>query len=316
MSQNLLRLGELQWPADPSAIFGSSGPLVLEIGFGNGQFLQELSVLHPEWNLLGVEMAPASVTRGYARARRAGPRSLQGLSRAGKFAVRELCPPRSLHRVFVNFPDPWPREKHQDRRLMQQPFLRLLSTRLQDDGALLFTTDHEEYFHFALQEGQATGLYSIREGAPSPEMLRTKYAQRWLGMRKPIFHAVFAKAREDSEPHPRTVEVVTMQHIRLRGDLKGIGAFEKSVHPFRDGRVILRNCYRSLDQKALVFLCLVHEEDLRQEVLVEARPSESGIYVALTGFGAPVVTAGVKESVHAVAQWLVERGLQIVEVAV
>ena len=316
MSENLLRLGELQWPVDPRVVFGREAPLVLEIGFGNGQFLHELSALHPEWNLLGVEVAAASVTRGYARACRARLSHFKVLRGQGQFAVRELCPPRSVHRVFVNFPDPWPREKHQDRRLMQQPFLRLLSTRLSDDGALLFTTDHEEYFRFAVEEGEATGLYSIREGDPSPEMLRTKYAQRWLGMRKPIFHAVFAKAHEDTAPHPRTVEVVTMQHIRLSGELEGIGAFEKSVHSFRNGRVILRNCYRSLDQKALVFLCLVHEEDLRQEVLVEARPSESGIYVALTGFGAPVVTAGVKESVHAVANWLVARGLVILEVAV
>ncbi|HKI84518.1 MAG TPA: tRNA (guanosine(46)-N7)-methyltransferase TrmB [Candidatus Krumholzibacteria bacterium] len=316
MNQNLLRLGELEWPVDPKRIFGRGGPFVMEIGFGNGQFLAELSSFHPEWNLLGVEIAPASITRAYLRARREGLANIRVLHGQARFAVRELCPPRSLHRVFVNFPDPWPREKHQDRRLMQQPFLRLLSTRLEDGGALLFTTDHEEYFRFALAEGEATGLYAIREGDPSPEMLRTKYAQRWLGMRKPIYHAAFLKARETSEPHPASIEVVTMQHIRLRGDLKTVASFEKAVHPFKGGRVILRNCYRGLEQAELEFFCLVDEEDLRQQVVVEARPGESGVTVELSGFGAPVVTRGVKESVHAVANWLVARGMEILEVAV
>jgi tRNA (guanine-N7-)-methyltransferase len=316
MSHPLLRLGELSWPADPQAIFGRSGPFVLEIGFGNGQFLAELSSFHPEWNLLGVEIAPASITRAYLRAQRERLANIRVLHGQARFAVRELCPPRSLHRVFVNFPDPWPREKHQERRLMQQPFLRMLSTRLQDERALLFTTDHEEYFRFAVEEAKATGLSSIREGDPSPEMLRTKYAQRWLGMRKPIFHAAFTKAREDANPHPATVEVVTMQHIRLRGDLKTIGSFEKTVHSFAGGRVILRNCYRGLEQAELEFFCLVDEEDLRQQVIVEARPSETGVTVELSGFGAPVVTRGVKQSVHAVANWLVGRGMEILELAV
>ncbi len=316
MNQNLLRLGELGWPADPRAIFGRGGPLVMEIGFGNGKFLAELSSFHPEWNLLGVEIAPASISRAYLRAQREGLANIRVIHGEARFAVRELCPLRSLHRVFVNFPDPWPREKHQDRRLMQQSFLRLLSTRLEDGGALLFTTDHQEYFHFALAEGEATGLYEIREGDPSPEMLRTKYAQRWLGMRKPIFHAAFAKSREDGKAHPAIVEVVTMQHIRLRGDLQSIGSFEKAVHSFSGGRVILRNCYRGLQGAELEFFCLVDEEDLRQQVIVEARPSESGVTVELTGFGAPVVTKGVKESVRAVADWLVARGMEILELAI
>ncbi len=314
--RHLLRLGEIDWPADPAAIFGRSAPLVVEVGFGNGQFLEEMARLHPEWNLLGVEIAPASVTRAWRRLHASHLPHVKVMRGQASFVVRELCPPRGLHRLFVNFPDPWPKEKHEERRLLREPFLRLLSTRLAEGGALLLTSDHPEYFRFSVEQARATGLFRITEGEPPAEMLRTKYAQRWLGLRKSIFHAEFRKLAEDAGPHPPWVEVEDMQHIRLKGSLDGIGDFEKSLHRFEGGQVVLKNSYRGLDGKVLIFLCIVDEGDLRQEVLVEARPSASGIFVALMGFGAPVVTRGVKEAVRAAAGWLRQQGLELIEEAV
>jgi len=315
-SENLLRLGDIRWLASPPKIFDRVAPLVLEVGFGNGQFLEEMAGLHPEWNLLGVEIAPASVTRAYRRAQHLGLRNFKLLRGRAAFAVRELCNIGGLHRIFVNFPDPWPKEKHQHRRLLQEPFLCLLSTRLEGGGSLFLTSDHEEYFRFAVAQGKATGLYRIIQGPPPGEMLRTKYAQRWLGLRKTIYHAEFRKLAADSLSHPPRVKVVDMQHIRLRGSLDAIGDFQKTLYPFEGGQVVLKNCYRGLDHRVLIFLCIVDEDDLRQEIMVEARPSASGIFVALTGFGAPVVTRGVREAVRAVAAWLQERGLEFIAEAV
>ena len=146
-------------------------------------------------------------------------------------------------------------------------------------------------------------------------MLRTKYAQRWLGMRKRIFHAVFAKRAEDDQPHPPRLEVAPVQHVRLKGSLEQVGPFQKTHHPYAGGQVIVKTCYQTLDRQALIFLCIVDEADLRQEVLIEARPSASGIFVALMGFGAPVVTRGVKEGVRACAAWLRGQGLELIEEA-
>jgi tRNA (guanine-N7-)-methyltransferase len=147
-------------------------------------------------------------------------------------------------------------------------------------------------------------------------MLHTKYARRWLEMRMRIHHVVMQKVAEDGEPHPRTVEEIEVQHIRLKGDLDQVTEFEKTTHVFREGHVILRSVYRGFDEPVLIFLCIVEENDLRQQVMVEVRPSASGIYVALTGFGAPVVTYGVKEAVRAVAKYLQARGMELIEVAV
>lgn len=315
MNPHLIRLGEIAWPPDLEVLYGRKGPFIIEVGFGNGEFLEEMYGLHPDWNLLGVEIAPASITRGHRRARVGKLNHVKVMLGQGAFAVREIAPPRGLHRVFVNFPDPWPKDKDIDRRLLRQPFLRMLSTRFEEGGALLLTTDHEEYFEYSVKEAEATGLYDVQIQDPPEEMLRTKYAQRWLEMRMQIHHVVMTKKAEDDEPHPQTVKELEVQHIRLKGDLDQIGDFEKSMYIFREGKVILRNCYRGFHEPVLIFLCIVQENDLRQQVMIEVRPSPGGIYVALMGFGAPVVTHGVKESVRAVAKWLQGHGMELVDVA-
>ena len=315
MNPYLLRLGETAWPPDLELLYGRSGPFAIEVGFGNGKFLETMSRLHPDWNFLGVEIAPTSITRAHRLARREHLDNVRVMLGHGAFAVREIAPRGGLHRVYLNFPDPWPKEKHLTRRLLRESFFRMMSTRLADDGALLFTTDHQEYFEYALQQAEATGLYRVEVKDPPEEMLRTKYARRWLEMRMQIHHAVFAKRSEASEPHPHTVEVVDVQHIRLEGSMDQIADFKKYQHLMPEGQVVLRNCYRGFEESVVVFLCIVDEPDLRQHVMVEVRPSAGGIYVALMGFGAPVVTRGVKEAVRAVAIWLQGRGMELIEEA-
>ena len=102
-----------------------------------------------------------------------------------------------------------------------------------------------------------------------------------------------------------------MPHALLEGHLPEIARFEKQAHAFEGGHVIVLEAYRDLEGAGLVFLVRVEEEDLVQEVLVEARPSAKGVFVGLKGFGAPLVTRGVKEAVHRVTAWLEARGLRV-----
>lgn len=311
----VLPLGTLSFPASPEALFGRSAPLALEIGHGDGRFTAGLARRHPEWNVLGVELAPTSVSRAYRRMRREGIAHVRLLQGDARFVVRNVVPPASLHRVYVNFPDPWPKERHHDRRLLQASFFDLLSTRLAPDGALLFTSDHEEYFAFALAQARATGRYAIDERPTPPEMLETKYALRWREQQKTIQHAVFRATAPAEADYPPTIQRVPMHHALLEGDLDGITTFEKDVRAFDGGQVILLDLSRTLDGARLHFQVLVEEEGLKQEVLVEARPSTHGVFVGLKRFGSPVITPGVREAVRCVAAWLEARGLRLIQEA-
>ena len=313
----LLDLAHLDFPSSSEQLFGRDGPLVMEVGFGDGWFLAHLAGEHPAWNLLGAEVSTGSVTRAFKRMRRERITSVRLYLGQARFVVRNLIPRRSLHRVYANFPDPWPKKRHHGRRLLRAPFFRLLSTRLTDGGALLFTTDHAEYFAFALAEARATGLFGIEQKPPPPPTLQTKYARKWRAQAIPIQHATFTKIAEADDSFAPTVEAHdAMHHALLAGPLPPIESFEKRVHRFKGGHVIVLEALRPVGEAGLVFVTRIEEEDLTQEALIEARPSPQGrdeVFVGVKPFARPLVTRGTKEAVRTVTQWLEQHGMRVVE---
>lgn len=309
----LLDLSRLDLPTPPERLFGRDAPLVLEVGYGNGSFLTGLAAQHPAWNVLGAEVSLSSVTRAFKRVRQAGCRNVRLYKGSALFLLRDVVPLRSLHRVYVNFPDPWHKKAHRGRRILQAPFFRLLSTRLADGGSLWLTTDHEEYFFFAREEARATGLFDVTPGTPPAETLETRYARKWQSQQKSFYHAVFTKTGEAPELFEPLIRRVPMQHARLAGPLPTLDGFEKEVHPFRAGHVILMEAYVDAGGDGLVFFVRAEEPDLAQDVLIEARPAREGVLVGVKTFGQPLVTDGIGEAVRVVAEWLAARGMTVTE---
>ncbi len=311
----LLPPARLTIPTPPEHLFGRAGPLVMEVGFGDGWFLAHLARAHPAWNVLGAEVSVGSVTRAFKKIRREGFNNVRLYLGHARFVVRNVLPRRSLHRVYVNFPDPWPKQRHHERRLLRASFFRLLSTRLESGGALLLTTDHAAYFDFALAEARATGLFAVEQRPPPTATLQTKYARKWRAQDLTIRHVVFTKTAEADEPFAPTVEThEAMHHALLEGALPPIETFEKIVHRFKGGHVIVLEAFRAVGEAGLVFVVRIEEEDLTQEVLVEVRPTrkaKEGVFVGIKPFGQPLVTRGTKEAVRAVTDWLEHQGMTL-----
>jgi len=305
----LLSNADFQTPTEFASVFGREAPLVLEVGFGDGRYLEHLQEAHPDWNLLGAEVSLGSVWRAFRRMKRCGAANVRLYKGSGRFIVRDVVPESGLRRVYVNFPDPWPRKKHHKNRLLQVPLFRILSSRLEPGGDLLLTTDHPEYFAFSVEQGKASGCFDVEEGTPPPATLRTKYAMKWLEQDKPIYHARFTVKTAVDAPEPRNT-IIPMQHAILDGKLSDVGSFEKQVRPFSGGHAIILEAYRDLGGDGLLFKAVSEEADLRQELIVQAWPHEDGgVLVSLQPFGNPMTTKGVRESVMAVADWLVSQGM-------
>ncbi|WP_038058382.1 tRNA (guanosine(46)-N7)-methyltransferase TrmB [Thermus amyloliquefaciens] len=298
------------WPPGVADLFGREGPLVLEVGFGDGRFTAELAKAHPEWLILGAEISAASVLRAYRRLRREGIGNVRLYHGQGPFALRNLVPPRSLRRVIVNFPDPWPKKRHQRKRLLQEGFFRRLSTRLVEGGDLLLTTDHEEYFRFALEEAERSGLYRLEVREPPEAHLRTKYALKWREAGRSFFHAVFTKVAEDPHPWPpiRRYEVA---HALLKGNLPERLVLPRTPLALPGGVAVFLEVARG--EEGFYVLTHVEEEDLTQDLLLEVRRSAHGVYAGVSRFGSPLITEGVKEAVRALVRELGKAGLEVVQ---
>ena len=123
-------------------------PLVLEIGFGRGEFLFELARASPDRAFLGVEYSSKRVLKTARRLARTDARNVRLLLASAEEAVAELLPPCSIDAVWINFPDPWPKKRHHRRRLLQPAFVQQLLRRLVSGAALHVATDHAGYAEF------------------------------------------------------------------------------------------------------------------------------------------------------------------------
>lgn len=306
----LLRASELKTPMAASDLFSRTGPLVFEVGFGDGRYLEHLASAHPDWNLVGAEVSLGSVWRAYRRVNRAGITDVRLFKGNARLLVRDVFEEGSLDRVFVNFPDPWPRKKHWKNRLLQAPFFRILSSRLKPGGSLFLTTDHPEYFEFSVRQGHESGCFDVIQGPPPPATLETKYARKWRDQQKPIFHVEF-RCHTVIPSEPRLISKIEMQHATLKGSLENLGPFTKQVRKFEGGHAFVMEAYRELGSQGLLFKAISEEQDFRQELLIQAWPKKDGVYVSLQPFGDPMTTTGVREAILAVTDWLVSQGLEL-----
>jgi len=127
-------LDDLNIPAD--------APVVMEIGFGNGDFLVHLAQTHPDWLLLGVEIYLPGVAKAVGRLDDAGVIERCRITQLpAQFVLTRQLAEARLDGVFINHPDPWPKAKHHKRRIIQKDFAALMVSRLKPGGFIKLASD-------------------------------------------------------------------------------------------------------------------------------------------------------------------------------
>ncbi|MGI9431042.1 MAG: tRNA (guanine(46)-N(7))-methyltransferase TrmB [Myxococcota bacterium] len=119
-------------------------PLVVELGFGRGEFLMDLAAQEPDVAFLGVDYSHKRVWKLARRLAVTPLKNVRALEARAEDVVAAL-PVATVRTFVVNFPDPWPKFRHQRRRMLQAPFVAELAARLVPDGILEVATDHEGY---------------------------------------------------------------------------------------------------------------------------------------------------------------------------
>ena len=130
---------------DFDTLFKRTAPVVLEIGFGNGESLVELAATSPDLDFLGIEVHEPGVGHCLLKAEEAGIRNLKVVAHDAIEVLKNQVPAGSLARVNLYFPDPWPKKRHHKRRIVQPEFVNLIADRLADGGTLNVATDWANY---------------------------------------------------------------------------------------------------------------------------------------------------------------------------
>jgi tRNA (guanine-N7-)-methyltransferase len=172
---------------DFDAVFGRHAPLVLEIGFGNGDTLVQQALENPDLNFVGIEVHEPGVGHCLLRAHEAGLSNLKLIRHDAIEVLGSQIPAESLQRVNIYFPDPWPKKRHHKRRMIQPAFLDLLHSRLEAGGTLHIATDWANYAEHIDEILSHSRLFECAErrehdGEMPLDRPRTKFERR--GLRK------------------------------------------------------------------------------------------------------------------------------------
>ena len=164
------------------AAFQRQAPKVLEIGFGNGESLARTASAHPEIDFIGIEVHRPGVGHLLHLLEKDNIDNVRVIcDDAGEVIERNIAD-HSLQQISIFFPDPWPKKRHHKRRLIQTPFVTLLSTKLSSQGVLHIATDWEDYAGWIEEVMQTMSGFSQVAIDQALPRLNTKYEQR--GLRK------------------------------------------------------------------------------------------------------------------------------------
>jgi tRNA (guanine-N7-)-methyltransferase len=302
----LLPWRRLPHPVDWLERFGRVAPLHLEVGFGDGRFTALRAQAAPAEDFVGLEVSGTSVLRALRRMRRDGVRNVRLLKAPAEIAVRQLFAPASLASITVNFPDPWPKERHERHRLLRAPFFRLAATRLEPGGQIRLASDHLPYVEFARAQAAASGVaVPIAHSAP-PEVWETKYALKWRSQGKPLHYQVFVLDGASVPPAEPLGRHAPMPHALLDGPWPGDAHFDKLVVAAADGHVVVHEAARSLGaEERWLFRVTIDEAELVQQLLLVAQRRDGDeVIVRLESFGDPLITPTVRAAIGVVTDWL------------
>jgi len=130
---------------DFSQVFGRSAPVVLEIGFGNGETLVKQAAASPETDFVGIEVHEPGVGHCLIAAQDAAVSNLRLIVHDAIEVLEHQLPATCLRRINLYFPDPWPKKRHHKRRIVQPAFLNTCADKLEPGGAIHVATDWANY---------------------------------------------------------------------------------------------------------------------------------------------------------------------------
>ena len=172
-------------------VFGNSNPLELEVGMGKGRFIMELASLHPNTNYIGIERYSSVLLRGLQKR--------EGLELSNIYFMcidaRDLTnifAPGEVSRIYLNFSDPWPKDRHAKRRLTSPAFMAVYDKILAHQGTVEFKTYNRGLFEYSLEAIPTTGweicehTFDLHSSPMIQGNVLTEYELKFASEGKPI----------------------------------------------------------------------------------------------------------------------------------
>ena len=196
---HVLKVSDITKPFE----FDLSRPLEIEVGCGKGQFLTRRAAENPDCDFLGIERMLERVRLFDGKCRRGGINNAKVLRLEALYTFHYLLPAHHARKVYVFFPDPWPKKKHHSPRLFGPLFLNALWKRLEIGGRLEFATDHREYFETVKECFAGDSRFEEVPPMDRPKEVWTEFETMFREQGLPIYSAAWRSLEaDDAELEP------------------------------------------------------------------------------------------------------------------
>ncbi|MEG1911568.1 MAG: tRNA (guanosine(46)-N7)-methyltransferase TrmB [Cloacibacillus sp.] len=276
--------------------------VIVEIGFGNGEFLEYLAHSNPEALVVGVEVSQWCASKGARRILMAELPNARIMHGDARFLLRHCFAPESVSRVHMNFPCPWPKTRHAQRRVTVPSFAGLLEYLLEPKGAFELATDVDWYAEETAEVFAGNPLFSAETPVLNPvRPYVTKYERKWKAMGKDTWSLVVTKeAKLTEKPHeeenwPMEGEALTKKNVKevmeALKDLEGRGVGGK-------GHWIFRDAFVSAEGAGLI-LVITADEGFEQHFYLKVLASPRGVNIKVDSVGHPYRTPAMRAALLA-----------------
>jgi tRNA (guanine-N7-)-methyltransferase len=172
-------------------IFGNDNPIHIEIGTGKGQFITGMAKQFPNTNFIGIELAKSVIVTAAQKVTESGQQNIRLINENAENLL-DIFQTDEVATIYLNFSDPWPKNRHEKRRLTFHSFLKRYETVLNSSGELVFKTDNRGLFEYSLVSFSNYGmlfrevnldLHQIND----PENVMTEYEEKFSAKGQPIY---------------------------------------------------------------------------------------------------------------------------------
>jgi tRNA (guanine-N7-)-methyltransferase len=169
-------------------VFKNDNPIYLEIGMGKGQFIYKNALVNPDINFIGLELEKSVLTKAVNKIETIDNLYIINYDAAN---IKDVFADNEVDRIYLNFSDPWPKNRHSKRRLTQNTFLENYREILTKDGLIAFKTDNRHLFEFSLQELNNTNWkfekISLNLHEDFDDIITTEYEDKFIKENKIIY---------------------------------------------------------------------------------------------------------------------------------
>lgn len=171
--------------------FGNDNPIQIEVGMGKGRFIMELAMKNPNINYIGIERYSSVLLRGLQKRAELRLDNIYFMCIDAK-TLADVFSPGEVNRIYLNFSDPWPKDRHAKRRLTSPEFMAVYDQILAADGTVEFKTDNRGLFDYSLESIPASGwqigicTFDLHNSQYAEGNVMTEYEMKFSAKGQPI----------------------------------------------------------------------------------------------------------------------------------